>query len=100
MREFTIRENARGRFHLEGFGASCGGDDRDEPFFFVVRARNGREIARSSTTTARALGIAEHGRKDYDVDVFHQTDFFIARAGSGPTPGSAIARRVTWQYRN
>ena len=72
MREFTVRENARGRFHLGGFGVSCGGEDRDEPFFFVVRYSNGREIVRSSPTTARALGIAERSRQDYDADAFHQ----------------------------
>ena len=99
MRSFDIRENAAGRFHLERFGVRCGGIDRDEVFFFVVRRSDGEEIARSSPTTARDLGIAERGRKDYDLDLFHRTDFFVARGALPPIPGSAIARRATWEYR-
>ncbi len=95
-REFEVRETSTGRFHLAGFGAEYGGSDRDESFIFVVRDRHGCEVARSLPCTARQLSIAERGRRDYDANRFHQSDFFKRDAGGGPIPHSAIARRARW----
>ena len=99
VREFEVRETSTGRFHLVGFGAEYGGTDRDESFIFVVRDRQGCEVARSLPYTARQLSIAERGRRDYDADRFHQSDFFKRDAGGGPIAHSAIARRARWTFR-
>ena len=96
-REFEIRENPAGRFHLTRFGVNYGGTDRNERFVIVVRDRHGNEIARSLPTTARQLSIAERGRQDYDANCFHQTDFFAwDDDAQRAVPRSAIARRARW----
>lgn len=99
VREFEVVETSTGRFHLAGFGVNCGGTDRNESFVFVVRDRYGREMARSLPATARQLLIAERGRREYDANRFHQTDFFKRAADGRPVPDSAVARRCRWTFR-
>ena len=99
VREFEVRETSAGRFHLNRFGVKCGGPDRDESFIFIVRDGDDGEVARSLPTTARKLSIAGRGRRDYDANRLHQTDFFKRDAGGHPIPHSAIARRCQWTFR-
>ena len=93
-REFVVKETSSGRFHLAGFGVTCGGMDRATPFVLVVQDQRGREIGRSHPTTAQELGIAERGRGDYDLDKFHRTDFL--KVVGGRLVPSAQARRAAW----
>lgn len=100
VRTFEVRETSTGRFHLTGFGVKCGGADRNGSFVFVVRDRDGREVARSLPTTARQLSIAERGRRNYDANRLRQRDFFKRAADGRPVPDSAVARRCRWTFRN
>ncbi|NOJ90185.1 hypothetical protein HNV26_31965 [Myxococcus xanthus] len=95
----SIRETGTGRFHLSQMGKTIGGSERDVPFRFQVVDASGGVIAESSEETARGLGIAERGRRDYDADKYHQTDFMKWECGQGLVPFQALARRVRhWAY--
>lgn len=90
---FEIRYNRNGRCHLDGFGITTGGPNRDKPFIFRVINQAGMIEAESEVHTAETLRIAEDGRENYDTDTFRQTDFF-----KNSRPHTALARRVNWKW--
>lgn len=91
-----VRENGRGRYHLQGFGKSQGGEDRKQPFEVVVYGLDGTERARSLPTTAEKLGIAKNGMKDYLEDAYRRTDFVTFDDDEALSP-DCFGSVLTWR---
>lgn len=96
MAVVEVRENGQGRYHLQGFGKSQGGEDRKRPFEVVVYGLDGTERARSLPTTAEELGIAKNGMKDYLEDAYRRTDFIIFDDDQTLSP-DCFGYALTWR---
>lgn len=93
---FEIKETTSGRFHLNGFGVTFGGPNRNIPVTFVVIDSTGKILLRSKPTTAKDLGIAARLRGDYDADKFRSSDIVVRDSAGNIVPGNALGRRIPW----
>ena len=66
----------RAGFHFRDSALACEGENRDGYSSLLSAGRMARRLSITAQQPLRELGIAERGRKDYDLDLIPPDDFF------------------------